>query len=95
MNANKSEPSTLHRARRASSSRSQDCLPSAPTTRPIDVCPHELGYVWKGSAETRNMNQETVKLDVYLLPSTGGNLYLVEVRKPAQTSLANANRHHF
>ena len=77
-------PSTLYRACRASSSRSHIRLPCAPTPRPITASPCEMGYVWKGSGETRNMHDETVMLDVYLLPSTGHYLYLINVKKPVR-----------
>ena len=71
-------PSITPRASRASSSRRQVCLPAAPTTRPNAICPHELGYVWKGSAETQNVHQETVMLDVYWLPNEDRYLYIIK-----------------
>ena len=37
------------------------------------------------------MHHETVKLDVFLLPSTGAYIYLVEIIKPDEASLARAN----
>jgi hypothetical protein len=81
MSTNDSDLSNCSRARRASLSRGQDCLPSAPTTRPNAICPKELGYIWKGSAETQNVHRETVLLDIYWLPSTQGFLYVIEIEK--------------
>ena len=66
-----------HRARRASSSRKQACLPPNPTSRP-EYDFHDKGdYIWKGSAETLNMQQEMIKLDVYWLPETDQYLYTI------------------
>ena len=56
-----------------------------PELPPIAASPCEMGYVWKGSGETRNMHDETVMLDVYLLPSTGHYLYLINVKKPVRS----------
>lgn len=78
-------PSITPRASRASSSRRQVCLPTAPTTRPNAICPHELGYVWKGSAETQNVHQETVTLDVYWLPNEDRYLYVIEFLDPSRS----------
>ncbi len=79
MSTKTADSSITARASRASSSRCQACLPSAPTTRPKAICPHELGYVWKGSAETQNVHQKTVLLDIYWLPSTNRFLYVIEI----------------
>jgi hypothetical protein len=79
MSTKAADSSTTARASRASSSRCQVCLPTAPTTRPNAICPHKLGYVWKGSAKTQNVHQETVLLDVYWLPSTNRFLYMIEI----------------
>ena len=81
MSTNDADPSITARARRASSSRRRVCLPPAPTTRPGASFPCKMGYVWRGSAETRNMHQEAVKLDIYWLPSTQGYLYVFEVEQ--------------
>ena len=87
MTTDETGSSTLHRARRASSSRNQACLPPAPTPRPHAKFPGAESYIWRGSAETQNMHQETIKLDIFWLPNEDRYLYAIEFQKPVKATV--------